>query len=72
MIKQYFYRVSRSKARNDFFGKAEVFSILDANSGYRQVEVKETDRDKPTFTDHLGLFRLVQVPFGLNNVPKTF
>jgi len=38
----------------DSLGDANVFSTLDCNSGYWQIPVAEQDRDKTTFTSHMG------------------
>lgn len=51
--------------------KAAVFSILEANSGYCQVKVETTDRNKVVFTSHYGLYRFVQMLFKLNNASRT-
>jgi hypothetical protein len=41
----------------DSLGDAVVFWTLDANSGYWQVSMHPDDRDKTTFTCHVGTFR---------------
>jgi hypothetical protein len=51
---------------------AVVFSTLDANSGYWKVTMHPDDRDKTTFTCHVGTFRFKRMPFGLRNAPSTF
>ena len=51
---------------------AAVFTTLDCNSGYWQVPIAPEDRDKTTFTTHLGTFRHLRMPFGLRNAPATF
>jgi hypothetical protein len=48
----------------DSLGDAVVFSTLDANSGYWQVSMHPDDRDKITFTCHVGTFRFKRMPFG--------
>ena len=66
------YPIPRMDECIDSLGDATVFTTLDCNSGYWQVEVDEPDRDKTTFTSHMGLFRFIRMPFGLKNAPATF
>jgi hypothetical protein len=56
----------------DSLGAANIFSTLDANSGYWKLNVAEADRDKTSFTSHNGKFRFKRIPFGLANAPATF
>jgi Reverse transcriptase (RNA-dependent DNA polymerase) len=56
----------------DRLGDVVVFSTLDANSGYWQVSMHPDDRDKNTFTCHVGTFHFKRMPFGLRNAPSTF
>ncbi len=56
----------------DSLGDAQVFSTLDCNSGYWQIPVHPEDRDKTTFTSHLGTFWFKRMLFGLKNAPATF
>lgn len=56
----------------DFLEVATVFSKLDANSGYWQVETDEKDCDKRAFTSRHGHFGMNRMPFGLRNSPGAF
>jgi hypothetical protein len=56
----------------DNLGSATIFSILDANSGYWQLEVAEADRDKTSFISHMGTHRFSRLAFSLVNAPATF
>lgn len=53
-------------------GDAKVFTTLDCNSGYWQIQVPEGDRDKTAFTCHAVCYQFRQMPFGLCNAPATF
>ena len=41
----------------DSLGDAAIFTKLECNSGYWQIPVAPEDRDKTTFTTHMGTFR---------------
>ena len=56
----------------DSLSHAKVFSMLDALWGYWQIPIAEEDRDKTTFTSHVGTYRYKRMPFGLRNAPSTF
>lgn len=47
-------------------------STPDLASGYWQVEVEDSDREKTAFTTPFGLFELERMPFGLCNASATF
>ena len=66
------YPIPRMDECIDSLGEATVFTTLDCNSGYWQIPLAEEDKNKTTFTSHMGLFRYTRMPFGLKNAPATF
>jgi len=66
------YPIPRMDDFLDSPGDATVFSTLDCNAGYWQIPVAAEDRDKTTFTSHMGLIRFLRLPFGLVNAPVSF
>ncbi len=51
---------------------AKYFCSIDLTSGYWQIKVAEKDREKTTFTSHLGLYEFLCMPCGLTGVPAMF
>jgi Reverse transcriptase (RNA-dependent DNA polymerase) len=66
------YPLPRMDECLDSLGDATIFSTLDCNSGYWQILMKETDRNKTAFVTHCGVHRFKRMPFGLCNAPATF
>ncbi len=66
------YPIPRMDECIDSLGDAQIFTLLDANSGYWQIELDEDARDLTAFVSHHGLFRYKRMPFGLKNAPSTF
>jgi len=56
----------------DSLGDASVFSTLDCNARYWQIQVAEEDKHLAAFTCHSGAWQCVHLPFGLCNAPATF
>lgn len=66
------YLIPRMDYFIDSLGHANIFITLDSNSGYWEIPVAETDRDKTAFIIHQGLSFFKLIPLGLKNAPDTF
>lgn len=66
------YPLPRIDATLDTLAGSKWFSTVDLLSGYWQVEIAETDRQKTAFCTTEGLFEFKVMPFGLCNAPATF
>ena len=51
---------------------AKVFSKLDLNQGYNQLELAQESRYITTFGTHLGLMRYKRLNFGISSAAETF
>ena len=56
----------------DALGEATLFSCLDLQAGYWQIEVEERDKPKTAFVCRGGLYEYNTMPFGLSGAPATF
>ena len=56
----------------DQLGEMKYFSTLDLASGYLQVRMSRTSREKTAFVMQHGLFEFHVMPFGLTNAPAVF
>ena len=51
---------------------SKVFSKLDLNQGYNQIELDEESRYITTFATHKGLYRFKRLSFGVNSAAEIF
>lgn len=49
-----------------------IFSTIDLQQGYYQIDVDQADRRKTAFITRYGLFEYTRMPFGLCGAPGTF
>ena len=51
---------------------SRVFSTIDLNSGYHQLQLNKKSRYITTFSTHIGLFRYKRLNFGINSAAEVF
>ena len=51
---------------------ARVFSKLDLNQGYHQIEIEKESRYITTFSTHKGLYRYKRLNFGIASAAEVF
>ena len=51
---------------------SNVFTVLDAESGFHQLELDKESSHLTTFITHKGLFKFKRLPFGIASAPETF
>jgi transposase InsO family protein/dUTPase len=67
------YRIPTIEELVDTLNGAQWFATLDLSSGYHQVEIEESDKEKTAFTaGPLGFWQYTRMPFGLTNAPALF
>ena len=66
------YPIPRVDECLDALTGSKWFSTVDLNSGFWQVALDMSDKDKTAFGTTLGLYQFTVMPFGLVNAPSTF
>ena len=66
------YPLPRIDSMLDKLGQSTIFTTLDLQSGYWQIEVEEEDKPKTAFTTGFDLWEFNVLPFGLTGAPATF
>ena len=50
----------------------KIFTLLDLKSGFHQIPLEESSKEKTAFSTHVGSFQYRVLPFGLMNAPSSF
>ena len=66
------YHIPNKKDLLDRIHEATVFSKFDMKSGFRQIQIEETERYKTAFTVPFGHYGWNVMPLGLKNAPSEF
>ena len=56
----------------DALSGTQYFTTLDMKSGYWQIELHPSAREKTAFVTHNGLYEFLVMPFGLTNSGASF
>ena len=72
VTKKVSYPIPRTEDTFDYLLQAKWFSKMDAASGFWQVPVERSSKEKTAMITPDGLFQWKVMPFGLCNAPATF
>lgn len=71
-IKREHYPLRTVEEKTAEMPNAKVFSILDANHGFWQVQLDEESSKLCTFNTSYGRYRFLRLPFGVSSAPEVF
>uniref|UniRef100_A0A3B1IUI3 Gypsy retrotransposon integrase-like protein 1 n=3 Tax=Astyanax mexicanus TaxID=7994 RepID=A0A3B1IUI3_ASTMX len=66
------YTVPRIDDALDCLAGSKWFSVLDLRSGYYQIAMADSDKEKTAFLCPLGFFQFERMPQGITGAPATF
>lgn len=66
------YTTPRIDDALDCLTGSKWFSVLDLRSGYYQIAMSETDKEKTAFICPLGFYQFERMPQGITGAPATF
>ena len=66
------YPLPRIDTLVDATTDSEMLSMLDCFSGYHQIFMKKSDKEKTSFTTPFGTYCYIRIPEGLRNAGCTF
>ena len=66
------YPLPRVDDTLDSLHGCNLFSTMDLASGYWQLAMSESDREKSAFSTPMGLYEFTVLPMGVCNGPATF